>query len=121
MAQPNHQMGKRHQDEWTEEDDLLGGDLGQAQDLRSQIQRGGRNQVEPNQVGFERWRGLEEVEMSVQVVGNRADHRGSKGASHTVNKATGSNRGGRERIVGQQRDLEVHLYLTVLDLVPFRR
>ena len=52
MAQPNRQMGKRRQDEWMEEDDLLGGDLGQAQDLRSQIQKGGRNQVEPIQVGF---------------------------------------------------------------------
>ena len=69
--------------------------------------------------GIERWKGLEEVEISVQAVGNRADHSGSKGAGHTLNKATGSNRGGIEGIVGQQRDLEVHHILKVLDLVPF--
>lgn len=41
MAQPNHLMGKWRQDEWMEEDDLLGGELGQEQDLRAQLQRGG--------------------------------------------------------------------------------
>lgn len=52
MAQPNHFTGKRRQEEWMEEDDLLGGELGQEQDLQRQLQRGGRGPMEPNQVGF---------------------------------------------------------------------
>lgn len=35
-----------------EEDDLLGGDLGQDPDLWVQLQRGGRNQAELNQTGY---------------------------------------------------------------------
>lgn len=35
-----------------EEDDLLGGDLGQEQDLRAQLQKEERSQGEPNQAGF---------------------------------------------------------------------
>lgn len=38
--------GKRRSDEWMEEDDLLGGDLFQEQDLRRQLQRGPRPQME---------------------------------------------------------------------------
>jgi hypothetical protein len=37
MAQPNCFMGKRWQEEWIEEDDLLGGELGQEQDLWRQL------------------------------------------------------------------------------------
>lgn len=47
MAQPNGAMGKRGQEEWMDEDDLLGGELGKEQDLRFQLQKGGRGQMEP--------------------------------------------------------------------------
>lgn len=52
MAQASRFMGKRHQEEWMDEDDLLSGELGQEQDLRRQILRGGRVQSDPNQFGF---------------------------------------------------------------------
>lgn len=42
---PGRGMGKRRQEDWMEEDDLLGGQLRKEQDLRRQLQRGSRGQV----------------------------------------------------------------------------
>jgi hypothetical protein len=42
-------MGKRRQEEWMDEDDLLDGERGQEQDLRRQLWRVDRGLMEPNQ------------------------------------------------------------------------
>lgn len=46
MASRVAPRAKRRSDEWMEEDDLLGGDLMREQDLRRQLQRGPRQQME---------------------------------------------------------------------------
>ena len=49
---PGRQAGKHRQEEWMDEDDLLGGDLGEEQDLRRQLQRGGNFQGGGDRAGF---------------------------------------------------------------------
>jgi hypothetical protein len=68
MAKPNRIMGKRCQEEWMDEDDLLGGEMGQEQDLRRQLQRGTRGQMEANQVGF-KGRRLEQGDRDLERTG----------------------------------------------------
>ena len=110
-----------------EEDDLLGGEWGQKQDLRVQIQKGGEaklSQIKQDSKeedwikGIESWRGLGEEGTSTRGDGSRADSKDSKGAGLTINKGIGTIRGGIEGIVAPQTKLLLSHSLKVQDLVP---
>lgn len=76
MAKWDHQrtMGKRRQEDWMEEDDLLGGDLRQEHDLRRQLQRDNRFQGEGERPGF-KGRRTENLGGRVPEFGNRGGDR----------------------------------------------
>jgi hypothetical protein len=87
MAQPNRGMGKRCQEEWMEEDDLLGGELRnkicgtnyrREREVRStQTKRVSR--VDVWSKGIEIWRGLGVEGTSIKGDCSRADSRDNKG------------------------------------------
>jgi hypothetical protein len=101
VMDPLRQKGKRRQEEWMEEDDLLGGELGE-RDLRYQLQRtGGRGEGVPDRSGHK--------DRRIESYGRQEGHQGDwERERFRENRLAGMGRGDMTRSNVQQGSWGAH-------------